>query len=153
MVESAEGSTGRIFISYRREETAYPAGWLFDRLEEVCGAGQIFKNVDSIELGDDFVEMITRDGHVCLLLCQLRSEGHGAGFEVCVGEEGSVDHVGEAAFEDAKRLGFVLAAFAAALKELTCGLVVVGLGDRDPVDRGVELSVAGSAEPVTRPVA
>src|SRR5215217_1138583 len=86
-------------------------------------------------------------------LCQLRSERHGAGCEVCVGEEGSVDHVGEAAFEDAKRLGFVLAAFAAALKELTCGLVVVGLGDRDPVDRGVELSVAGAAEPVTRPVA
>jgi hypothetical protein len=28
MVEPAAGSTGRIFISYRREETAYPAGRL-----------------------------------------------------------------------------------------------------------------------------
>src|SRR5215213_5696441 len=77
--------------------------------------------------------------YVHLLLCQLRSERHWAGCEVCVREEGSVNGVGEAAFEDAKRLGFVLAAFAAALKELTCGLMVVGLGDRDPVDRGVEL--------------
>jgi len=49
MVESAAGSTGRIFISYRREETAYPAGWLFDRLADHFGAGQIFKDVDSIE--------------------------------------------------------------------------------------------------------
>jgi len=34
MVESAAGSTGRIFISYRRDETAYPAGWLYDRLAD-----------------------------------------------------------------------------------------------------------------------
>ncbi len=56
MVESAAPSPGRIFISYRREETAYPAGWLYDRLAGRDGDGQIFKDVDSIELGDDFVE-------------------------------------------------------------------------------------------------
>jgi hypothetical protein len=50
---------GRIFISYRREETAYAAGWLFDRLVEHFGRGQVFKDVDSIQLGDDFVEVIT----------------------------------------------------------------------------------------------
>ena len=71
MVESAAGSTGRIFISYRREETAYPAGWLFDRLAEHFGAGQIFKDVDSIELGDDFVEMITRAVGSCDVLLAL----------------------------------------------------------------------------------
>ncbi|HSE81868.1 MAG TPA: TIR domain-containing protein [Gaiellaceae bacterium] len=49
---------GRIFISYRREDSAYPAGWLFDRLAERFGAERIFKDVDSIELGDDFVEEI-----------------------------------------------------------------------------------------------
>ena len=27
-----------IFISYRREETAYPAGWLFDRLAKELSA-------------------------------------------------------------------------------------------------------------------
>ena len=71
MVESAAGPTGRIFISYRREETAYPAGWLFDRLAEHFGAGQIFKDVDSIELGDDFVEMITRAVGSCDVLLAL----------------------------------------------------------------------------------
>ena len=33
MDASAPISPGRIFISYRREDAAYPAGWLFDRLE------------------------------------------------------------------------------------------------------------------------
>ena len=60
MAESAAELAGRIFISYRRGETAYPAGWLFDRLVQHFGAVQIFKDVDSIELGDDFVEVITR---------------------------------------------------------------------------------------------
>jgi hypothetical protein len=60
MAESAAGSTGRIFISYRRDETAYPAGWLYDRLANQYGGEQVFKDVDSIELGADFVQVITR---------------------------------------------------------------------------------------------
>jgi TIR domain len=62
---------GRIFISYRREETAYPAGWLFDRLADHFGAGQIFKDVDSIQLGDDFVEVITAAVGSCDVLLAL----------------------------------------------------------------------------------
>ena len=58
MAESPTDVQGRIFISYRRDDTAYPAGWLFDRLVERFGAEQIFKDVDSIELGDDFVEVL-----------------------------------------------------------------------------------------------
>ena len=27
----------RVFISYRRQETAYPAGWLYDRLDDRFG--------------------------------------------------------------------------------------------------------------------
>jgi TIR domain len=71
MAESAQGSTGRIFISYRRDETAYPAGWLYDRLADHYGDGQIFKDVDSIELGDDFVEVITRAVGSCDVLLAL----------------------------------------------------------------------------------
>jgi hypothetical protein len=56
----ADLATGAIFINYRREETAYPAGWLFNRLAETYGEDLIFKDVDSIELGDDFVDVITR---------------------------------------------------------------------------------------------
>jgi glycerophosphoryl diester phosphodiesterase len=59
MTESVAGSTGRIFISYRRQDSAYPAGWLYDRLVERFGPDQIFKDIDSIELGDDFVDTIT----------------------------------------------------------------------------------------------
>src|SRR5215217_8320128 len=71
MAESAAGSTGRIFISYRRQETAYPAGWLYDRLADRFGGGQVFKDVDSIELGDDFVEVITRAVGSCDVLLAL----------------------------------------------------------------------------------
>jgi hypothetical protein len=68
-------ATSRIFISYRREETAYPAGWLFDRLVEHYGEGQIFKDVDSIELGDDFVEVITKAvGSTDVLLALIGDE-------------------------------------------------------------------------------
>jgi hypothetical protein len=63
-------TSGRIFISYRREETAYPAGWLYDRLVGHFG-GQVFKDVDSIELGDDFVEVITRAVGSCDVLLAL----------------------------------------------------------------------------------
>ena len=58
MAEPTTDVQGRIFISYRREDAAYPAGWLFDRLAERFGEDQIFKDVDSIDLGDDFVEVI-----------------------------------------------------------------------------------------------
>jgi hypothetical protein len=71
MAESAAPSPGRIFVSYRREETAYPAGWLYDRLADRFGAGQVFKDVDSIQLGDDFVEVITRAVGSCDVLLAL----------------------------------------------------------------------------------
>ena len=71
MSGSIPPAPGRIFISYRREEAAYPAGWLFDRLADRYGAGQIFKDVDSIELGEDFVEVITRAVGSCDVLLAL----------------------------------------------------------------------------------
>ena len=61
---------GRIFISYRRDDTAYPAGWLFDRLRDRVG-GRVFKDVDSIELGDDFVDRITAAVASCDVLLVL----------------------------------------------------------------------------------
>jgi tetratricopeptide (TPR) repeat protein len=69
--ESVPQAAGRVFISYRREETAYPAGWLFDRLSDRFGHGQIFKDVDSIQLGDDFVEVINSAVGSCDVLLAL----------------------------------------------------------------------------------
>jgi len=71
MAKSDPAAAGRIFVSYRREETAYPAGWLFDRLSEYFSGGQIFKDVDSIELGDDFIEMINTAVGSCDVLLAL----------------------------------------------------------------------------------
>jgi YVTN family beta-propeller protein len=64
-------ATGRVFISYRRQETAYPAGWLYDRLVDHLGRDQVFKDIDSIQLGDDFVEVITRAVGSCDVLLAL----------------------------------------------------------------------------------
>jgi hypothetical protein len=58
MAESIPAPPGRIFISYRRAEAEYPAGWLYDRLVTRFGRDQVFKDVDSIELGDDFAAVI-----------------------------------------------------------------------------------------------
>ena len=71
MAESARTTSGRIFMSYRREETAYAAGWLYDRLAECFGNGQVFKDVDSIELGDDFVDAIGTAVGSCDVLLAL----------------------------------------------------------------------------------
>lgn len=62
---------GRIFVSYRREDTAYPSGWLFDKLAQRFGHDQVFKDIDSIELGDDFVEVITAAVERCDVLLAL----------------------------------------------------------------------------------
>jgi hypothetical protein len=64
-------ASGRVFISYRREETAYAAGWLYDRLDDHFGNAQVFKDVDSIALGDDFVEAITAAVGSCDVLLAL----------------------------------------------------------------------------------
>jgi hypothetical protein len=74
MAASPPSAPGRIFISYRREETAYPAGWLFDRLADHFGGGQVFKDVDSIEPGDDFVQVITTAVESCDVLLALIGE-------------------------------------------------------------------------------
>jgi hypothetical protein len=71
MADSDAASAGRIFISYRRDDTAYAAGWLFDRLADRFGHHQIFKDVDSIQLGDDFVDVIARAVASCDVLLAL----------------------------------------------------------------------------------
>lgn len=65
---TSPAAAGRIFISYRRDDAAYPAGWLFDLLVDRYGAGGLFKDVNSIQLGDDFVEVITAAVQSCRVL-------------------------------------------------------------------------------------
>ena len=71
MAVSTPRTPGRIFISYRRDETDFPAGWLYERLAAHFGPDQIFKDVDSIELGDDFAEVIADAVGACDVLLVL----------------------------------------------------------------------------------
>src|SRR5690349_1509779 len=73
-LNTGTGESVRIFISYRRDETAYPAGWLYDRLIQHFGEGSVFKDVDSIEFGDDFDATITKAVAACDVLLALIGE-------------------------------------------------------------------------------
>jgi hypothetical protein len=64
-------SPGRIFLNYRREDTGWAAGRLFDRLSHRFGKDQVFKDIDSIHLGDDFVDAITSAVGSCDVLLAL----------------------------------------------------------------------------------
>jgi len=60
----------RIFISYRRDDSAGYAGRLYDRLSERFGQGQIFMDI-TIEPGLDFVEVIEKAVGSCDVLIAL----------------------------------------------------------------------------------
>jgi hypothetical protein len=49
-----------IFLSYRRQDSQSATGRLADRLEEHFGAARVFRDHDSIAVGEDFVETIRR---------------------------------------------------------------------------------------------
>ncbi|MHA4847192.1 SUMF1/EgtB/PvdO family nonheme iron enzyme [Flavitalea antarctica] len=51
---------GQIFISYRRDDSLGSTGRIYDRLLEHFSAEQIFMDVDTIPLGEDFVEYIEK---------------------------------------------------------------------------------------------
>jgi hypothetical protein len=55
----------KVFINYRREDAAPYAGRLYDRLTAQFGEDQIFIDIDQIEPGEDFVEVINRKVGTC----------------------------------------------------------------------------------------
>src|SRR5437773_2664408 len=57
-----------IFISYRHEDSIAYAGRLYDRLIAHFGAEQVFMDIDTIEPGADFVEVIERTVGSCDVL-------------------------------------------------------------------------------------
>jgi hypothetical protein len=62
---------GRIFMSYRHEESAYPANWLYSLLTEHLGQGQVFMDVDDIEPGAHFVNVINAAVGSCEIMLAL----------------------------------------------------------------------------------
>ena len=62
---------GKIFISYRREESEGYAGRLFDGLKEHFGQEHVFMDVIGIESGADFVEALNNALGSCSVLISV----------------------------------------------------------------------------------
>jgi hypothetical protein len=62
---STEGSKQqdepKVFLCYRREDTQDAAGRLHDRLVDTYGRGSIFMDIDSVPLGTDFVDYVSKE--------------------------------------------------------------------------------------------
>ena len=65
----------RVFISYRRDDSAAYAGRLYDRLTAHFGQGQVFMDIDQIEPGEDFVDAIERTVSACQSAVVLIGKG------------------------------------------------------------------------------
>ena len=61
----------RIFLCYRREDSAGYAGRLCESLERRLGKGEVFRDVDTIRAGQDFVDTIQARLRDCRALLVL----------------------------------------------------------------------------------
>jgi hypothetical protein len=61
----------KIFLSYRREDSAGEAGRLSDRLALELGSDSVFMDVDGIPLGTDFVKRLTAEVASCDVLLAM----------------------------------------------------------------------------------
>lgn len=66
-----KAGTARIFVSYRRSDSADIAGRIYDRLIDRFGKEPIFKDVDSIPLGLDFKEYLDKKVGECDVLLAI----------------------------------------------------------------------------------
>src|SRR5215469_7635093 len=67
-----EGSMTKIFLSYRRGDSAGVAGRIYDRLRAHFGDDAIFMDIDSLPFGHDFREHIhSAVSHCAVLLAVI----------------------------------------------------------------------------------
>jgi uncharacterized protein YbdZ (MbtH family) len=71
VVSSTPQQKFRIFISYRRDDSEGYSGRLFDKLSLHFGKDKIFMDIDTIEPGEDFVEVIEREVGSCDILVAI----------------------------------------------------------------------------------
>lgn len=84
---------GQIFISYRRDDAAGYARAVYDELAQRFGAERVFIDVDDIDAGLPFGEVIARaigESAVLLVLIGRRWEGVAAGGGPRIGEAGDL---------------------------------------------------------------
>lgn len=65
----------RIFISYRRDDSAGHAGRVFDRLKADFGGDVLFMDVDAIPLGSNFVRVLRDEVAKCSVLLAIIGPG------------------------------------------------------------------------------
>src|ERR671915_2146053 len=68
---AADPASSRIFISYRREDSAGHVLALLPALRSQFGADRIFKDTDNIPPGVDFVKFIKRELESCSVLLAI----------------------------------------------------------------------------------
>ncbi len=66
-----KAGSARIFVSYRRSDSADIAGRIYDRLIVRFGKDPVFKDVDSIPLGFDFKEYLDKKVGECDVLLAI----------------------------------------------------------------------------------
>ena len=71
MTDPIPPTSGRIFLSYRREDTRHLVGRVGDRLMDHFGDERVFVDVDTIEPGQDFAEAIAAAVGSCRVLLAL----------------------------------------------------------------------------------
>jgi len=71
-VSQEDGFEGNIFVSYRRDDSADVVGRILDRLDVAIQDRKIFRDIDDIPLGIDFVEYVEEViGKTSLLLVAI----------------------------------------------------------------------------------
>jgi TIR domain len=65
----------KVFINYRRDDVASFAGRVYDRLEREFGRDNLFKDVDAIPLGSNFVKVIDEKVAKCDVLLAIIGPG------------------------------------------------------------------------------
>ena len=67
----------KLFISYRREDSAGLAGRIYDRVQSHFGSDSVFMDVDSIPYGVDFRQHLTEAVAKCDVLLAVIAEREG----------------------------------------------------------------------------
>lgn len=65
MTRVREKQMAEVFISYRRADSEWSSGRIFDRLEQALGLGKIFLDVSGIEPGEDFHHVLEQQVAQC----------------------------------------------------------------------------------------
>ena len=71
MTERLGIMASKVFISYRRDDSAGHAGRVHDRLEREFGANLLFMDVDAIPLGVNFIKVLSDEVAKCDVLLAL----------------------------------------------------------------------------------